>query len=840
MRPALARAVSVFLVFLPLAGTLHAAGACPSFFWTPGHQQIGTGWLRNLAPIDYDRDGKLDLAAIVDTDPDTLVTFRGVGNGTFESPVTLLTADSNISGAISDVEVGDVDSDGYPDLVVVYKDRIRVYRGTGSGLSAPVDQSLGYFWPRITMGNYDGDPALEIVAAAASYNMVVIYDNNAGTFVEQRRITGFAFWPLSVVSADFDGDGRFDVAAAHRRSEYTGTVDVYFKNGDGSYTTPLNLSAGSFPSKIVTADFNGDGRPDLAVSNWYDNSVTVYTYNGSRQFTSHTINVDYPEKIGDADHLIARDVTSDGAPDLLVSSVNGGWQTTLAGVGNGTFRSPSYIFIAEESWGKAFHAQALGDFDNDGDLDLAAGAGRDLVIAAPSCATQVTLTTEAQLISAGTDATLNVSISGFGPATPLPYGTVTLKKGATTIATADVNGNGKASLVAPSLTAGDHTFTAEFSGNGELAAATSNTATQRVTTATTQTVVTVSTTEPVFGDPLPVTVAVNNAGDQWFKLFVDGVPTMYHTSQTINLTLPAGQHSIYAKFYGSVLYPASTSETRTINVQKRTPGFVLQSGALTVRSGQSHTLVFAVNGPSGISQPAGTVQLFNGATLAGSAPVANNQATVSVTLPRGAHGIRAVYSGDGNYNTTQANVDLNVVADQPLAINARGLTSAVHIAYVVPDGTTSTALYRRTAGGAWGAIAWDGNTGLDADVQRGVVYEYQLRATVSGVEQFSNVDGAMLFTDDPVNTGDTVKRLHFSELRDAVNLLRANAGLAPFAFSSSFDESPISRAEHLTSLQTAAAQARAALGMSTLTFDSVSAGSVIRASQIREIRDAVR
>ena len=79
-----------------------------------------------------------------------------------------------------------------------------------------------------------------------------------------------------------------------------------------------------------------------------------------------------------------------------------------------------------------------------------------------------------------------------------------------------------------------------------------------------------------------------------------------------------------------------------------------------------------------------------------------------------------------------------------------------------------------------------------------------------------------------------------TELRTAVNLMRAQAGLTPFAFDAGFDSSAIVRASHVTGLQTALTQARQQLGMSTPSLKAVSAGKLIRTSEIQQMRDLAR
>jgi len=82
--------------------------------------------------------------------------------------------------------------------------------------------------------------------------------------------------PQWLVTADFDGDGTPDIAMAFYDPLPTGeTVAIYLNHGDGTFADPLFFKGGRGPECIATGDFNGDGLPDLAVSDFDGQSVTV-------------------------------------------------------------------------------------------------------------------------------------------------------------------------------------------------------------------------------------------------------------------------------------------------------------------------------------------------------------------------------------------------------------------------------------------------------------------------------------------------------------------------------------------------------------------------------------
>ena len=165
--------------------------------------------------------------------------------------------------------------------------------------------------------------------------MSILLGNGDGTF--QPQVTyAVGAGPDAIVAGDFTGDGRTDLAVANEGSfdsignpiPGTGDVSVLLGNGDGTFQPQVTYAVGSYPTALVTGDFSGDGRTDLAVANSFSNDVSILLGNGDGTFQNQVSillgNGDGtfadPGQFATTPHstpLVAGD-TGDGTDDVLV------------------------------------------------------------------------------------------------------------------------------------------------------------------------------------------------------------------------------------------------------------------------------------------------------------------------------------------------------------------------------------------------------------------------------------------------------------------------------------------------------------------------------------------
>jgi hypothetical protein len=183
-----------------------------------------------------------------------------------------------------------------------------------------------------------------------------------------------------MTSADFNGDGRADLVLVCRNSN---NVAILLGNGDGTFVLAPGspIAVGSSPVSAAVADFNGDGKVDLAIANDGDKTLTILLGNGDGSF--------YPTPesplalAGGATVLAVGDFNGDGMLDLVVAApfTDAYNISLLLGNGDGTFALSASSPVALPLSGRSPWGVAVADFNRDGRLDIAVASGVDDTVA---------------------------------------------------------------------------------------------------------------------------------------------------------------------------------------------------------------------------------------------------------------------------------------------------------------------------------------------------------------------------------------------------------------------------------------------------------------------------
>ena len=169
--------------------------------------------------------------------------------------------------------------------------------------------------------------------------------------------------PYAIAVGDFNGDGIQDLATV---DNYSNNVTVLLGNGSGGFTAAPGspFPAGSAPSALAVADFNGDGIPDLAAPNFGTNSVTVLFGDGLGGFNVSASFAAGPGPLS----VAAGDFNGDGVPDLVAANTNSSALTVLLGDGAGEFKASPESPVSVPGSPRLI---AVADFNGDGVQDLA-------------------------------------------------------------------------------------------------------------------------------------------------------------------------------------------------------------------------------------------------------------------------------------------------------------------------------------------------------------------------------------------------------------------------------------------------------------------------------------
>ena len=315
-----------------------------------------------VAIADMDGDGDADLAA-ANNASGTVSVILNAGNGTFAPRVEYFTDYHPRSLA-----VGDLDGDGKPEVAVGTGDTaaVHIFRNRGDGtFPARADYPALYAPFALCAGDVDGDTFEDIVVAVPERNTISVMRNSGAGLFPVRLDYPTGAYPRSIAIQDLDGNGTREIVVANNNSSGIGTVSVFRNLGSGTLAPRSDYAVGIQPSAVTVADLDGDGKPDLAVAKYHaanSGQISVMLNRGNCEFSAA---VDYP--VGSYPiAIVSGDVDGDGAVDLVAVNIAGKTVSVLMNLGDGTFREPANYLAATQP-----RYVCVGDMNRDGHLDFA-------------------------------------------------------------------------------------------------------------------------------------------------------------------------------------------------------------------------------------------------------------------------------------------------------------------------------------------------------------------------------------------------------------------------------------------------------------------------------------
>lgn len=341
----------------------------------------GIGHPEGVVVADFNGDGKPDIA-VSNFDTNTIAVFLNNGSGSFGAPVvTQVQLTSSLGLNVGPLVVGDFNEDGKPDLVVstvAGSQASIVLLGNGDGTfrqQPAIPNSFGFLRAKVVDLNEDGHQDLVF---AMDGSLGVSLGHGDGTFGAMTTLPSGSSpgLYLGLTVADFNGDGKLDIAASDfgYAQGGLGTLVFYAGNGDGTFANPtaVTLSLASFPGSLASGDFNNDGKQDLLIG--FPNVAVISFGNGDGTFNlaQNSIEFVYGDNFQtpttNSVTVFATQLTSDGKVDAVMSDFNTGTLQIVLNSALGQTPPASGIFSFAFAPGLA--DIAAGDLNGDGVLDV--------------------------------------------------------------------------------------------------------------------------------------------------------------------------------------------------------------------------------------------------------------------------------------------------------------------------------------------------------------------------------------------------------------------------------------------------------------------------------------
>ena len=306
-----------------------------------------------LGQGDFDEDGKPDLVVVRDS-PRNITILLGTGGGQF-------TSGASYPGGGNDLTVGDLNGDGHSDVIVSNsEDEVVRYLGRGDGNFTRLPGVVAGTAPaQLALGDFNGDQRQDVAVTCGSHStgISVLMGRASGNLGIEPPPNPLEPGARALVSADFNRDHVPDLAMVN---EYARALILYSGNGDGTFRLAWRSPTGSNPYALAAGDLNGDGTLDVAVANLGSSDVSVLFGTGAGSF--FTFSPRFPAGRNPRGIAMGR-FNADTFPDLVVANQTSGDISVLLGP---AWNSQSLYKVRSDPF-----SVSTGDFDGNGFDDIA-------------------------------------------------------------------------------------------------------------------------------------------------------------------------------------------------------------------------------------------------------------------------------------------------------------------------------------------------------------------------------------------------------------------------------------------------------------------------------------
>lgn len=322
--------------------------------------------------VDIDEDGRTDLAFTNGTSLSVKGNTSRPGSISFGNTYTITTMST-----INLLAKGDFDGDGRIDIAGEWNNAdIKVFRNLSSPgiflFGAGVSVTTGTNPQFISVCDFDGDGKLDIATPNRNTNLIAIYRNLTSdstiVFADTITIAGLND-PYGIAVGDIDGDGKPDIIVSNHASDSLSIFRNVSTVGNITFGPRFDAHVSSQPVYIAFGDLDGDGLNDLAVVTT-SGAISVLRNTSSPGSLSFAAKVDFAVGVAGANIIAITDYDGDGKPDISVTS---GTNVTLMRnrCSVGAISSSSFLVDVLLSAAATTSYVVAGDFDGDSKLDIA-------------------------------------------------------------------------------------------------------------------------------------------------------------------------------------------------------------------------------------------------------------------------------------------------------------------------------------------------------------------------------------------------------------------------------------------------------------------------------------